>query len=104
MAAMEELKFVNDTAAGRYRLLLDEVEVGFIEYDPIGDSSILIKHTEVPREHEGKGYGSELVRRTLEDVRRQGRTVVPICPYALNYVRRHREYIDVVRAEMRSTI
>lgn len=105
MAAMEEeVKLVNDATARRYRLLLGDNEVGFIEYDPIGDSSILIKHTEVAREHEGKGYGSELVRRALEDARSQGKTVIPICPYALNYVRRHREYIDIVRADMRSTI
>lgn len=104
MAAMEEVEFVNDASTRRYRLLLGGTEVGFIDYDPIGDSSILIKHTEVARGHEGKGYGSELVRRTLEDVRSQGKTVVPICPYALNYIRKHREYIDVVRAEMRATI
>jgi uncharacterized protein len=101
---MEEIGFINDAAAGRYRLLLGDTEVAFIEYDPIGNSAILIKHTEVAREHEGKGYGSELVRRTLEDVRSQGKTVVPICPYALNYIRRHREYIDIVRADMRATL
>lgn len=104
MAVMEEVKLVSDAAAGRYRLLLGDTEVGFVEYDPIGSSAILIKHTEVAREHEGKGYGSELVRRTLEDVRAQGKTVVPICPYALNYIRRHREYIDVVHADMRATL
>lgn len=104
MAAMEEVKFVNDASTRRYRLLVGDIEVGFIEYDPIGDSAILIKHTEVAGEHEGKGYGSELVRRALEDLRSQGKTVVPICPYALNWVRRHREYIDVVHADMRATL
>jgi uncharacterized protein len=101
---MQELELVNDAAARRYRLLRGTEEVGFIEYDPIGEHSILIKHTEVPTQHEGKGYGSELVRRVLDDVRSQGKTVVPICPYALNFVRRHREYIDVVQADMRRTI
>jgi predicted GNAT family acetyltransferase len=104
MAEMEGVNLVNDAGTRRYRLLVGDMEVGFIEYDPIGDSALLIKHTEVAREHEGKGYGSELVRRALEDVRSQGRTVVPICPYALNWVRRHREYIDVVHADMRATI
>lgn len=101
---MQELELVNDAAAGRYRLLLGTEEIGFIEYDPIGEHSILIKHTEVAKQHEGKGYGSQLVRRVLDDVRSQGKTVVPICPYALNFVRRHREYIDVVQADMRRTI
>jgi hypothetical protein len=101
---MPELELVNDTAARRYRLLLGAEEVGFIEYDPIGEHSILIKHTEVPTQHEGKGYGSELVRRALDDVRSQGKTVVPICPYALDFVRRHREYADLVHADMRRTV
>jgi predicted GNAT family acetyltransferase len=101
---MPELELVNDTAARRYRLLLGAEEVGFIEYDPIGEHSILIKHTEVPTQHEGKGYGSELVRRALDDVRSQGKTVVPICPYALDFVRRHREHADLVHADMRRTV
>ncbi|MGH8534463.1 MAG: GNAT family N-acetyltransferase [Gammaproteobacteria bacterium] len=73
-----------------YQLLLDDAEVGYIEYDPVRELSILIKHTEVLPEHEGKGYGSQLVRRVLDDIHSQTKTVIPICPYAMNYVRRHR--------------
>ena len=101
---MQELELVNDAEARRYRLLLGTEEVGFIEYDPIGEQSILIKHTEVPTQYEGKGYGSQLVRRVLEDARGRGKTVVPICPYALNFVRRHPEYAEVVQADMRRTL
>lgn len=102
--AQDERQLVNDTAARRYRLLLDGQELGFVEYDLVGDSAILIKHTEIGREFEGKGHGSELVRRVLDDVRRQAKTAIPICPYALNFIRRHREYIDVVRPDMRAAI
>ena len=101
---MGTLELVNDAAAGRYRLLLDKTEVGFIEYDPVGTDSILLKHTEVLPQFEGKGYGSQLVSRMLDDVRQQGKTIIPICPYALNFIRRHGEYHDLVRADMRSTL
>lgn len=101
---MSDAILTNDAAAGRYRLMLDGVEVGYVEYDPIGEHAILIKHTEVAREHEGRGFGSQMLRGVLDDVRGQGKTVVPICPYALNFIRRHREYVDVVRADMRSTL
>jgi len=40
----------------------------------------------------------------LEDVRQQGKTVIPICPYALNFIRRHPEYIELVQPDMRSAI
>jgi predicted GNAT family acetyltransferase len=99
-----ELRLADDTSAHRYRLLLDGQELGFVEYDPVGELAILIKHTEVGSEFEGKGYGSELVRRVLDDVRRQGKTVLPICPYAINFIRRHPEYIEVVRPDMRAAI
>ena len=98
------LSLVNDSEARRYRLLLDGQDLGFVDYDPIGELAILVKHTEIRPEFEGKGYGSELVRRVLEDIRRQGKTVLPICPYALNFIRRHREYVELVRPDMRALI
>lgn len=100
----DELELVNDTARNRYRLLLAAEEVGFMDYDPVGTDSILIKHTEVLKQHEGKGYGSQLVRRMLDDVRSQSKMVIPICPYALAFIRRHREYVDLVREDMRSRL
>ena len=99
-----ELQLANDVGAHRYRLLRNGQELGFAEYDPVGERAVLIKHTEIKPEFEGKGYGSELVRGMLEDVRQQGKTVIPICPYALNFFRRHPEYIELVQPDMRSAI
>jgi uncharacterized protein len=101
---MPNLQVIKDASKGRYRLLADGEEVGYGEYDPVGTTSILIKHTEVSPQHEGKGYGSRLVEGMLADVRAQGKTVIPICPYTLNYIRRHREHADLVRADLRSTL
>ncbi len=102
--AQNELQLANDVGAHRYRLLQGGQELGYAEVDPVGEHAVLIKHTEIKPEFEGKGYGSELVRRMLEDVRQQGKTVIPICPYALNFIRRHREYIELVQPDMRSAI
>lgn len=101
---MADLSVVNDADAGRYRLMADGAEVGYLEYDPIGKVSILIKHAEVVPAHEGKGYGSHLVRHALDDMRAKHLTVVPICPYTLAFIRRHREYVDLVREDMRKTV
>jgi len=102
--AMTEPRFHDDTSRRRYQLLLGDDEVGYIEYDPVGERSILVKHTEVLPGHEGKGYGSTLVRSALDHIRGQGRTVIPICTYALNFVRKHPEYHEVVREDMRRTL
>jgi len=101
---MAEPTVIDDAAARRYRLRLDGAEIGFVEYDPIGQTSLLIKHTEVAAGHEGKGYAALLVRHVLDDLRRRHLTVVPICPYTLNFIRKHREYADIVQADIRKTL
>lgn len=94
----------DDPAARRYRLTVGGEEVGFVEYDPVGATSILLKHTEVDPRHEGKGYGGKLVAGVLDDLRSRGMTVLPICPYAMAWIKRHREYLDVVREDYRGAL
>jgi predicted GNAT family acetyltransferase len=101
---MTETRFHDDAARQRYQLLVGDDEVGFIEYDPVGDKAILIKHTEVHAGHEGKGFASILVERAFDLARAQGKAVIPICPYALNWVRKRPEYHDVVREDLRRTL
>jgi predicted GNAT family acetyltransferase len=101
---MDGFELVDDAAARRYRLLFDGIEVGFIDVDPVGTDSLLFKHTEVHPQHSGRGYGAELVRGGLERARMQGKSVIPICPYALAFVRQHPEYHELVHADLRSTL
>lgn len=93
----KQIAFRHDEAARRFIGEVDGVTVAYAEVDPIGAKSLLIKHTEVLPAHEGHGYGSALVRFVLDTARAQGRTVMPICPFAAGYVRRHREYADLVK-------
>ena len=100
----DELQFdlVND--GHRYRALLAGTEVGFAEVDPIATDGLLIKHTEVAPAYEGRGFGSRLVRHMLEDARRQGRGVIPICPYAATFIKRHPELMEYVRESYRGVL
>lgn len=61
------------------------------------DTTISITHTEVPRALEGRGIGSKLVAGTLDLIRAEGRTVVPLCSFVRNYINRHPDYADLVR-------
>ena len=94
---MSDLSFRHDTERRRYVGMRGDVEVAFAEIDPIGANALLIKHTEVTPSEEGKGYGSSLVRSLLEHVRSDGKKVIPICPYAAAFIRKHPEYQDLVR-------
>ena len=88
----------------RYTAQLDGKEVGFAEVDPISTDGLLIKHTEISPGHEGKGFGSQLLRHILEDARRRGRGVIPVCPYAAAYIKRRPELIEYVRESYRAVL
>ncbi|HUP98265.1 MAG TPA: GNAT family N-acetyltransferase [Usitatibacter sp.] len=81
----------------RYRALLAGEEVGFADVDPISTDALLIKHTEVDSKFEGRGFAGALMRYILDDARAQSRKVIPVCPYAAAYIRKHPEYADLVR-------
>lgn len=83
---------------------VDGAEAGSVEYDAIGDTSVLVKHVDVASAYQGKGYAALLVRHVLDDLRARKLSVVPICPYALAFIRKHREYADLVRDDMRKTL
>lgn len=57
---------------------------------------IIIDHTEVPEVFRGTGVGVALIARAVEDARRSGAKVLPLCPFAAAQFRRHPEWHDVV--------
>lgn len=79
----------------RYELLVDGDVAGEIRYRVRPDAVALI-HTEVSAALEGRGLGAELVGRALDDLRRRGLQIVPICPFVRAYIQRHPEYADLV--------
>ena len=91
----DDVTVQDEPAASRYALLLDGDRVGELVYRSDGDRLTLL-HTEVDESLEGRGLGSTLVSRALDDVRGRGLRVVPLCPFVDSYIRRHPEYADLV--------
>jgi uncharacterized protein len=85
---------VNNEKAGRFEIETDG-SMAMLTYRLLGNS-ILLDHTEVPRELEGRGIASQLAREALEFARSKGLHVVPICPFVSGYLRRHPEYHDLL--------
>jgi uncharacterized protein len=73
---------------------------GFLAYRNGADRVALV-HTEVDPEFEGRGIGGALARFALDEARREGRTVIVECPFVTSWLRRHREYADVVAPRAR---
>lgn len=57
---------------------------------------IIIDHTSVPDALRGRGVGQALVRRVVDDARREGFKLIPLCPFAKAQFERHPEWRDVV--------
>jgi predicted GNAT family acetyltransferase len=96
-----DLAVVHDEARRRYEARLHGELIGHAAY-VLSAGVQTIGHTEVDRRYEGRGVGAALIKAALEDVRARGLQVLPLCSFAAAYVRRHREYADLVPQERRA--
>lgn len=78
-------------------------EMAFLAYRRMPGKLVLV-HTEVPTEFAGHGIGSKLVRAGIEFARELGLMVVPLCPFATDYIRRHQEYVGLVHPDYRARV
>jgi len=73
-----ESRFVLDTGGALAQL----------QYRRRADRLVLV-HTEVPAELEGRGIGGKLVTAAIGRAASEGLTVVPLCPFARGWLERH---------------
>ena len=78
-------RFVSDVVGGE----------ATIEYMSEG-RRVIFTHTGVPPESEGHGVGAALAKAALDWARTEKLRVVPACPFVAAYVKRHREYADML--------
>lgn len=57
---------------------------------------VIFLHTEVDPRYEGRGVGSALAKGSLDLVRAAGDRVEPRCPFIAAWIRRHKDYADLV--------
>ena len=85
---MSEPQQVTDNqAASRFELGADG-SLAELLYRRVGNRLVLI-HTEVPVELEGRGIGGALVTAAVDRAAREGLTLVPLCPFARGRLQRH---------------
>lgn len=75
--------------------LEEDGHVAFADYRRDG-STLVIPHVEAPPELRGSGAAGRLMRGVMETARAQGLRVVPICGYAATWIKRHKEFHDLV--------
>lgn len=90
----ERIEVRNDRQAKRYVAHLDG-EMALLDYQ-FKEPVMIFTHIEVPPAMRGRGVGGAVARHALDEARSNGHRIVPLCPFVASYVRRHREYADLV--------
>ena len=80
---------IDSTDASRFELRADGWLAELV-YRVRANRLVLI-HTEVPLELEGRGIGGRLVTAAVDRAVREGLTLVPLCPFARDWLERHPE-------------
>jgi len=80
-------EIVDNAARSRFEATIDGHRADLL-YERDGRRLVLL-HTEVPEALGGHGIGGELVTAAVDEAAREGLTIVPICPYARSWLRKH---------------
>ncbi|MDD2463914.1 MAG: GNAT family N-acetyltransferase [Desulfobulbus sp.] len=72
-----------------------EGKVAILEYKQQGPDLLAFTHTFVPQELRGKNLAAILTRFALEDARKQGKLVAPLCSYVGVYMERNKEFAEL---------
>jgi predicted GNAT family acetyltransferase len=102
MSAEPEIVLSDAPERKRFEVTVDGELAGFLVYRTKQGLLALI-HTEVEDRFEGHGLGGRLARFALDQAREQGLAVLPFCPFVNDWIKRHREYVDLVPEAYRAS-
>lgn len=91
----EDKPLIDNSALQRFELQIDN-HIAFIEYKFKDDKLLLLIHTEVPPELEGKGVASAIVQKTLQYAKDNNIKIIPHCSFVLSYLEKHPEWNDII--------
>jgi len=82
---------------GRYSATIDG-HTGEMTYSRTSPTLIIIDHTGVPDELRGKGVGQALAQNAVDEARRGGWKIIPLCPFMRAQSQRHPEWQNVIQS------
>jgi uncharacterized protein len=92
---MSDLRVTDNSTEHRYELWAGEQLAGFAVYRATPDNVVIV-HTEIEPDFRGQALGDTLAAGALDDVRRQHKSVTPLCEFMAAYIARHPDYSDLV--------
>lgn len=91
-----EIQNQESETKGSYFVEVEGKKVGEMTYSIAGTDRIIIDHTEVDDSMRGTGLGKKMVVRAVEDARKKGISIVPLCPFARSVFDKNEELKDVL--------
>jgi predicted GNAT family acetyltransferase len=92
--SLQSAQVVHNSAAQQFELHVGE-KLCLLQYR-IANGKIVIFHTEVPETIQNRGLAERMTETALDFARAQNLKVDPRCPYTAAYLRKHREYSDLL--------
>lgn len=86
----------NTDKNGFFKAMENYDEAGVLTYVWAGPDKIIINHTEVNSEFEGKGIGKQLVSEAVKYARENKIKILPLCPYAKSVFDKDTDLHDVL--------
>ena len=94
-AGAETVEIADHPESERYEVHIDGALAGFADYQR-GPGQIAFTHTEIDSAFGGRGLAGQLARKSLDDARASGLTVLPFCPFYRGWIAKHPDYIELV--------
>jgi len=92
-----DYKVIHNTEENRFEAKSDEGLIGLIDYHYTRDQkAMMVTHTEVNPEYEGRGIAGEMTKVLLEYAKENQLKILPICSYTRVYMERYTEYQDLL--------
>jgi uncharacterized protein len=89
----------------RYEITLGDGAPAGVAHYQRHERRIALLRTEIEAHHDGAGLAGRLARAVLDDARKRGLEVVPLCPFMAAYIRSHPdEHLDLVVPAMREPL
>ena len=95
MEGEPDITVVNNSERSRYEVAVDGIRAAYSTYE-MEPGRVVVTHTVVRPQFEGRGIGSRLAKFTVDDVRDHGLRIKPVCTFTRAWLRRHPEYESMV--------
>ena len=92
---MEDIRSEDGPKGGRY-VIGDQGQEAVMTFSRASPRLIIVDHTEVPDVYRGQGIGAKLSVHAIEEARKGGWKIIPLCPFFKAQVTRHSEWQDVI--------